>query len=251
MEKEDKLLENYIKYFGDEPPLPPRHIMESLVKMKDEGNFDEVMGKILPEMDDIKKRIKDAIGTDLKADSPIFDKEISDNNQTLYYNICSGEDSLLFITDSQWKYFKYRDTLCLEKGNDWKWVKKHSKEWGEYDELVTIAMSHLELEDEYKEYQNGSKIDEDDKSKILDVLNNGFDFIKYNQETMGLIMDVTTSLDVTSENLPDEISDKYGHWGEGVWGTFYSIDIKHEKSIVSDLEKLGYKCIKRELDFEG
>ena len=77
MVKEDKLLSDYLKYFGDKPPLPPRHIMESLVKMKEEGNFDEVMGKILPEMDSIKERIKDALGTDIKADSPIFDKEIS------------------------------------------------------------------------------------------------------------------------------------------------------------------------------
>ena len=45
MTKEDKLLKEYIKYFGDKPPLPPRHIMESLVKMKEEGKeIDDKMG---------------------------------------------------------------------------------------------------------------------------------------------------------------------------------------------------------------
>tara|TARA_Y100001970_G_C14146307_1_gene810019 strand:+ start:101 stop:358 length:258 start_codon:yes stop_codon:yes gene_type:complete len=78
--KEDKLLVDYIKYFGKEAPRPPRSIMQSLVKMKDEGNFDEVMEKILPEIDNIKKRINDEIGIELKQNSPSFDKEISDDD---------------------------------------------------------------------------------------------------------------------------------------------------------------------------
>ena len=78
--KEDKLISDYIKYFGKDAPMPPKPIMESLVKMKDEGNFDEVMEKILPEVENIKQRINDEIGTDLKEDSSLFDKVISDDD---------------------------------------------------------------------------------------------------------------------------------------------------------------------------
>ena len=37
----EKLLKKYIHYFGDKPPFPPKHIMESLVRMKDDGTFDK------------------------------------------------------------------------------------------------------------------------------------------------------------------------------------------------------------------
>ena len=35
------LLEEYIKYFGDKPPIPPDNIMRTLVKMKTDGTFEE------------------------------------------------------------------------------------------------------------------------------------------------------------------------------------------------------------------
>ena len=50
-------------------------------------------------------------------------------NKTLYYNICSGDHSLMFLTESQWEYFRYRNALCFEKGNDWEWVKENSTKW--------------------------------------------------------------------------------------------------------------------------
>ncbi len=40
---EKKLLEEYIRLFGDEPPFPPVHIMKSLVDMKRDGTFEEKM----------------------------------------------------------------------------------------------------------------------------------------------------------------------------------------------------------------
>ena len=65
VKKEDNLLLDYIKYFGEDAPRPPKPIMESLVKMKDDGSFDKVMEKILPEVENIKQRINDELGTDL------------------------------------------------------------------------------------------------------------------------------------------------------------------------------------------
>ena len=50
--------------------------MKSLVKMKDEGNFDEVMEKILPKIDDIKERINAELGARLEEDRPFFDSLI-------------------------------------------------------------------------------------------------------------------------------------------------------------------------------
>ena len=35
------LLKEYIKYFGDKPPIPPDNIMRTLVKMKTDGTFEE------------------------------------------------------------------------------------------------------------------------------------------------------------------------------------------------------------------
>ena len=35
-----KLFLKYIELFGDKPPYPPKHIMETLVKMKEDGSFD-------------------------------------------------------------------------------------------------------------------------------------------------------------------------------------------------------------------
>ena len=80
--EENKLLKEYIKYFGDKPPFPPEHIMKTLVEMKKEDSFDDVMGKVLPEMDNIKKRIKDALGTDLDLESPLFDKDVANKKST-------------------------------------------------------------------------------------------------------------------------------------------------------------------------
>ena len=66
--KEDKILADYIKFFGEDAPRPPFQIMEALVKMKLDGNFEEVMDKMLPGIDDIKKKINDEIGSELKED---------------------------------------------------------------------------------------------------------------------------------------------------------------------------------------
>tara|TARA_Y100001970_G_C13862172_1_gene664694 strand:+ start:18 stop:242 length:225 start_codon:yes stop_codon:yes gene_type:complete len=66
--REDKILADYIKFFGEDAPRPPMEIMEALVKMKHDGNFEEVMGKMLPAIDDIKKKINEEIGSELKED---------------------------------------------------------------------------------------------------------------------------------------------------------------------------------------
>ena len=44
----EELFKKYIHYFGDKQPFPPKHIMESLVRMKDDGTFDEKLKAVSP-----------------------------------------------------------------------------------------------------------------------------------------------------------------------------------------------------------
>ena len=60
MEKE--LIKKYTYYFGNKPPFPPKHIMESLVRMKDDGTFDkklkaasQIGNKVRNEIESISK----------------------------------------------------------------------------------------------------------------------------------------------------------------------------------------------------
>ena len=71
---EDKLLKKYIELFGDEPPLPPEHIMRSLVKMKEDGTFEQKMSVFETTVG--KKAIKyieEKSGEPMSLNHPIFD----------------------------------------------------------------------------------------------------------------------------------------------------------------------------------
>ena len=67
------LLNKYIKLFGDEPPFPPEHIMETLVEMKEQGKFNEMMDQISPDMDNFINDIEKASNKTMSLDHPYFD----------------------------------------------------------------------------------------------------------------------------------------------------------------------------------
>ena len=67
------LLNKYKKFFGDEPPFPPEHIMETLVEMKEKDTYDEMMDQIKPEMDDIVDEVEKVSGEKMSLDHPLFD----------------------------------------------------------------------------------------------------------------------------------------------------------------------------------
>jgi len=79
-EEMESLFKEYVKYFGDKPPYPPPHIMETLVKQKKDGTFDkfhndpkvkEIISKNLEKLaEKLRGSEKDDI---LGPDSPIFD----------------------------------------------------------------------------------------------------------------------------------------------------------------------------------
>ena len=74
---EKKLLEEYILLFGDEPPLPPVHIMKTLVDMKNTGTFDEKMEQIKPHLDSFGKTIEDVTGVEFSLEHPYFEIDFS------------------------------------------------------------------------------------------------------------------------------------------------------------------------------
>ena len=67
-----KLFEQYIKYFGDEPPFPPEHIMKTLVDMKRDGTFEEKMNAFKPLRKDIIGELEEKLGEGLLSDHPLF-----------------------------------------------------------------------------------------------------------------------------------------------------------------------------------
>jgi len=78
---EKKLLEEYIRLFGDEPPFPPVHIMKSLVDMKRDGTFEEKMEQFKPFKDEVVSQIEDITGENLSLDDPFFDIDFTEDEE--------------------------------------------------------------------------------------------------------------------------------------------------------------------------
>ena len=71
----EELLKKYIYYFGDKPPLPPKHIMESLVRMKDDGTFDEKLKAVSSFRGELKEKIEEVSGEKMSINHPFFDED--------------------------------------------------------------------------------------------------------------------------------------------------------------------------------
>ena len=57
----EELFKKYIHYFGDKPPFPPKHIMESLVRMKDDGTFDEKLKAVSSLRGELREKIEEVL----------------------------------------------------------------------------------------------------------------------------------------------------------------------------------------------
>ena len=73
----EKLLEKYIHYFGDKPPFPPKHIMESLVKMKDDGTFNEKLKAVSSFRAELREKIEQASGEKMSINHSVFDEKLN------------------------------------------------------------------------------------------------------------------------------------------------------------------------------
>lgn len=67
----DELEKKYLKYFGEDSQIPPRHIMETLVEMKENGSYGNKMEIMFQNYDSIKKRIENVTNEEL-TDKNIF-----------------------------------------------------------------------------------------------------------------------------------------------------------------------------------
>ena len=69
----DELEKKYLKLFGSDAPIPPRHIMKTLVKMKQDGTFDNKMKAVADNYEMIKNKIETETGEKLTKDHSFFD----------------------------------------------------------------------------------------------------------------------------------------------------------------------------------
>ena len=71
---DEDLFQRYLELYGEDPPFPPKHIMKSLVRMKEDGTFEEKL-KILSgkKGQEITKDIEKKTGQKLSINHPIFD----------------------------------------------------------------------------------------------------------------------------------------------------------------------------------
>ena len=72
----EELLKKYIYYFGDKPPFPPKHIMESLVRMKDDGTFDKKFKAVSSLRGELKEKIEEVSGEKMSVNHPVFDEKL-------------------------------------------------------------------------------------------------------------------------------------------------------------------------------
>jgi len=72
----EELLKKYIHYFGDKPPFPPKHIMESLVRMKDDGTFDAKLKAVSSIRGELKEKIEEANGEKMSINHTFFKNKL-------------------------------------------------------------------------------------------------------------------------------------------------------------------------------
>tara|TARA_B100000963_G_C22409703_1_gene572693 strand:+ start:544 stop:774 length:231 start_codon:yes stop_codon:yes gene_type:complete len=76
MEKE--LFKKYIYYFGNKPPFPPKHIMESLVRMKDDGTFDKKFKAVSQIGDKVRSKIEKISKDRMTINHRFFDEKFNE-----------------------------------------------------------------------------------------------------------------------------------------------------------------------------
>ncbi|OUU18341.1 MAG: hypothetical protein CBB97_21090 [Candidatus Endolissoclinum sp. TMED37] len=76
-----ELEKKYIKFFGVDAEKPPRHIMKTLVEMKENGTFEDKMKTIEKNYSSIKQKVEKSTGIKLSKDHPLFDIDFEKNRE--------------------------------------------------------------------------------------------------------------------------------------------------------------------------
>ena len=67
--------------FGEDAPIPPKHIMKSLVEMKEKGTFEKNMEAFGEIHQEVRDKFKEKFGRELTPDDPFFDIDFDKDNQ--------------------------------------------------------------------------------------------------------------------------------------------------------------------------
>ena len=73
------LEKKYIKFFGVDAEKPPKHIMKTLVEMKENGTFKDKIKTIEKNYSSIKQKVEKGTGINLSKDHPLFDIDFEKN----------------------------------------------------------------------------------------------------------------------------------------------------------------------------
>ena len=76
----EELFKKYVHYFGNKSPFPPKHIMETLVRMKDDGTFDEKLKAVSSFSSELKEKIEEESGEKMSINHPFFDEKFDWKN---------------------------------------------------------------------------------------------------------------------------------------------------------------------------
>ena len=79
----EEFLKKYIYYFGDKPPCTPKHNMESLVRMKDDGTFYKKLKAVSSISKKFRKEIEEVSGEKMSLNHPFFNEKF-DKEYTLF-----------------------------------------------------------------------------------------------------------------------------------------------------------------------
>ena len=76
-----ELEKKYIKFFGADAEKPPKHIMKTLVEMKENGTFKDKIKTIEKNYSSIKDKVEMGTGIKLSKDHPLFDIDFEKNRE--------------------------------------------------------------------------------------------------------------------------------------------------------------------------
>ena len=76
-----ELEKKYIKFFGEDTEKPPKHIMKTLVEMKEDGTFEDKIKTMEKKYSSIKDKVEKSTGIKLSKNHPLFDIDFEKNGE--------------------------------------------------------------------------------------------------------------------------------------------------------------------------
>mgnify|MGYP004163901511 CR=1 FL=1 len=102
----NELEKKYIKFFGADAEKPPKHIMKTLVEMKENGTFEDKIKIIEKNYSSIKQKVEKSTGIKISKDHPLLDIDFEKNGEGLGRYFKNSLFILLF------RNLSYRNLFC-------------------------------------------------------------------------------------------------------------------------------------------